>query len=162
MEQDVGKYISGNITNYVMSHNRSYILLYQRNEDDYYTKLTVFAYQYKPGSAASFSMHFVTQVPLKDAHAMTTVKRKSEKFDSDNNSHTKLVDYIRIWAINCFVMRSPACTLTLVKTFQLQALRYGHTGWRSYVHAKNEVGAQYLHFDPGKVDHTIRNVNLNP
>ena len=39
------------------------------------------------------------------------------------------MDYIRIWAINCHVMRSPACTLTLVKTFKLEALKYGHKGW---------------------------------
>lgn len=145
-----------------MSHNRSYILLYQRNEDDWYTKVTVFAYQYKPGSAASFSMHYVIQVPLKDEHAMTTVKCKCEKLDSHIISKTILVDYIRIWAINCFVMRSPACTLTLVKTFKLQALKYGHKGWKSKLHEKNEIGAQYLHFDPGKLDHTLRDVNLNP
>lgn len=39
----------------------------------------MFASQYKKDSAASFDMFFVITVPLKDAHALTTVKQKSEK-----------------------------------------------------------------------------------
>ena len=96
---------------------------------------------------------------MKDYHALTTVKRISEK---TSENETKLVDYMRVWSLSCFPMRSPTCRLTLVATFTLQALEYGKLGWKKNLKDLNKVGTKILMFNPMSVENTLRNLSENP